>query len=103
MARNSEPLTCSLTAGECTRTVPSFDSRKINELPLSAWKALYPLPYESPVRREATKNDLDPMVVAGLIRQEGADLTARQLAVFLICYIEEGPHTVRGAHFEFAA
>jgi DNA-binding MarR family transcriptional regulator len=31
-----------------------------------------------------------------LIRQEGADLTARQFAVFLICYVEEGPHTVRG-------
>lgn len=50
--------------------VPSFDSRKITELPLTAWKALYPLPYESPVRRESQKNDLDPMVVAGLIRQE---------------------------------
>jgi DNA-binding MarR family transcriptional regulator len=23
-------------------------------------------------------------------------LTARQLAVFLICYLEDGPHTVRG-------
>jgi DNA-binding MarR family transcriptional regulator len=34
--------------------------------------------------------------LAALIRQEGADLTARQFAVFLICYVEEGPHTVRG-------
>ena len=50
--------------------VPSFDSRKSNELPLNAWKALYPLPYEIPLRRESIKNDLDPMVVAGLIRQE---------------------------------
>ena len=50
--------------------VPSFDSRKSNELPLNAWRALYPLPYEEPVRREALKNGLDPMVVAGLIRQE---------------------------------
>ena len=49
---------------------PSFDSRKFNELPLGAWKALYPLPYEAQLRREAEKNGLDPMIVAGLIRQE---------------------------------
>ncbi len=30
--------------------VPSFDSRKSSELPLNTWKALYPLPYESPIR-----------------------------------------------------
>jgi DNA-binding MarR family transcriptional regulator len=34
--------------------------------------------------------------LVSLIRREGADLTARQFAVFLICYVEEGPHTVRG-------
>jgi len=50
--------------------IPSFDSRKFDELPLSAWKALYPLPYEAQLRREAEKNGLDPMIVAGLIRQE---------------------------------
>jgi soluble lytic murein transglycosylase len=50
--------------------VPSFDSRKFSDLPLSAWKILYPLPYEAQLRREAEKNGLDPMLVAGLIRQE---------------------------------
>jgi soluble lytic murein transglycosylase len=67
--------------------VPSFDSRKINELPLSVWKALYPLPYESPLRRESSKNDLDPMVVAGLIRQEStfqADIVSHANAVGLM-------------------
>jgi DNA-binding MarR family transcriptional regulator len=34
--------------------------------------------------------------VVSLVRKEGPDLTARQLAVLLICYLEEGPHTVRG-------
>jgi DNA-binding MarR family transcriptional regulator len=34
--------------------------------------------------------------VIGLVRRDGPDLSARQLAVFLICYLEEGPHTVRG-------
>ena len=50
--------------------VPSFDSRNFSEIPLRVWKALYPLPYESPLRKESGKNDLDPAVVAGLIRQE---------------------------------
>lgn len=35
-------------------------------------------------------------VVVGLVQRDGPDLSARQLAVFLICYLEEGPHTVRG-------
>lgn len=34
--------------------------------------------------------------VVNLVRREGPDLTARQLAVMLICYLEDGPHTVRG-------
>ena len=34
--------------------------------------------------------------VVSLVRREGPDLTARQLAVLLISYLEEGPHTVRG-------
>jgi len=50
--------------------VPNFDSRKISDVPVAAWKALYPLPYEAALRREAAKNDFDPMFAAGLIRQE---------------------------------
>jgi soluble lytic murein transglycosylase len=50
--------------------VPSFDSRKFNEVPLQAWRALYPLPYEAQLRRESARNGIDPMIVAGLIRQE---------------------------------
>lgn len=34
--------------------------------------------------------------ILGLIRREDRDLTARQLAAFLICYHESGPQTVRG-------
>jgi soluble lytic murein transglycosylase len=67
--------------------VPSFDSRKTTELPLSVWKALYPLPYETSLRRESTKNELDPMIVAGLIRQEStfqADIVSHANAVGLM-------------------
>jgi len=31
-----------------------------------------------------------------LVRRDGADLSARQLAVLLTCYLQDGAHTVRG-------
>ena len=50
--------------------VPNFESRKIEDLPIGVWKVLYPLPYESVIRREAAKNNFDPLLAAGLMRQE---------------------------------
>ncbi|MEQ1473006.1 MAG: tetratricopeptide repeat protein, partial [Candidatus Acidiferrum sp.] len=50
--------------------VPSFESRKISDVPTAVWKTLYPLPYETALRREAARNNFDPMFAAGLIRQE---------------------------------
>jgi DNA-binding MarR family transcriptional regulator len=34
--------------------------------------------------------------VVALVRRDGPDLSARQLGVFLTCYLHDGPHTVRG-------
>src|SRR3982751_5284652 len=34
--------------------------------------------------------------VVALVRRDGADLSARQLGVFLTCYLHDGAHTVRG-------
>lgn len=34
--------------------------------------------------------------ILALVRQDGRDLTARQLGLFLTVYMREGPHTVRG-------
>jgi soluble lytic murein transglycosylase len=67
--------------------VPNFDSRKFGDIPVSAWKALYPLPYEAALRREAAKNDFDPMFAAGLIRQEStfqADAVSHKNAIGLM-------------------
>ena len=50
--------------------VPASEARKKDDVALPAWKALYPLPYEAALRRQSAKNGLDPMFVAGLIRQE---------------------------------
>src|SRR5690348_601630 len=44
---------------------------------------------------DAQVNLLRDTVVA-LVRRDGADLSARQLGVFLTCYLNEGAHTVRG-------
>lgn len=67
--------------------VPSFDSRHISDVPLNVWKALYPLPYEAALRREAARNDIDPMLAAGLIRQEStfqADAVSHAHAIGLM-------------------
>jgi DNA-binding MarR family transcriptional regulator len=42
--------------------------------------------------------------IVGMVRLDDADLTLRQLGVFLRCYLDEGNHTVRGlaAHLSVA-
>ncbi|KXV11908.1 MarR family transcriptional regulator [Gluconobacter oxydans] len=38
--------------------------------------------------------------IVSMVRRDGPDLSARQLAVFLICYLRDGAHTVRGLALE---
>ena len=67
--------------------VPSFDARKLDDLPVRVWKVLYPLPYENVIRREAARNNFDPMLAAGLMRQEStfqADALSPQNAIGLM-------------------
>ena len=66
---------------------PQLEARRVPEIPVEAWRAAFPLPYESSVRSEAARNQLDPMLVAGLIRQESAfesNATSRVGAVGLM-------------------
>lgn len=50
----------------------------------------------------ASPSSADQMVgilretVVALVRRDGPDLSARQLGVFLTCYLQDGGHTVRG-------
>ena len=67
--------------------VPNFDARKLNEVPASVWKVLFPFPYEATIRREAARNNFDPMFAAGLIRQEStfqADAVSHANAIGLM-------------------
>ena len=69
------------------QAVASFDSRKFSEVPANVWKVLFPLPYEAQLRREAERNDFDPMFAAGLIRQEStfqADVVSHANAIGLM-------------------
>jgi DNA-binding MarR family transcriptional regulator len=40
--------------------------------------------------------DVLRQTIVALVRRDGPDLTARQLSVFLICYLESEAQTVRG-------
>jgi len=51
---------------------PQLEARRISDIPNDAWRAAFPLPFELNLRSEAARNQLDPMLVAGLIRQESA-------------------------------
>ncbi len=50
----------------------------------------------------ATNQSTDQLVgilrdtIVSLVRRDGPDLSARQLGVFLTCYLQDGAHTVRG-------
>ena len=54
------------------QAIPQLEARRIADIPNDAWRAAFPLPYEPNVRSAAARNQIDPMLVAGLIRQESA-------------------------------
>ena len=52
------------------RALPGATSASIQSIPLAYWHILFPEPYWSIIKTESAKNDLDPYLVASLIRQE---------------------------------
>ena len=51
---------------------PELESRRLAEVPHEVWMLSFPMPYAQPIRSAARRMRLDPMLVAGLIRQESA-------------------------------
>jgi peptidoglycan lytic transglycosylase len=51
-------------------SVPSYFAVDIPTLPRAYWEALFPRPYWSELKRFSVANELDPYLVASLIRQE---------------------------------
>ena len=52
------------------RTVPNYFAVDVPALPRSYWEALFPKAYWTDLKRYSTANDLDPYLVASLVRQE---------------------------------
>jgi soluble lytic murein transglycosylase len=52
------------------RALPGAASASIESIPLPYWRILFPEPYWSIIKTESAKNNLDPYLVASLIRQE---------------------------------
>ena len=51
---------------------PQLETRPFDDVPREVWLAAYPLPYEDSIRKWSAKAGVDPLLVAGLIRQESA-------------------------------
>ncbi len=52
------------------RAVPTYYSLDVQALPRFYWEALFPRPYWTDLTKFSSRNQLDPYVVASLIRQE---------------------------------
>ncbi|MDR3722595.1 MAG: transglycosylase SLT domain-containing protein [Candidatus Acidoferrales bacterium] len=51
---------------------PQLESQLFSDVPRDVWRVAYALPFEASIRRWSAKAGVDPMLVAGLIRQESA-------------------------------
>ncbi|MBV9610098.1 MAG: transglycosylase SLT domain-containing protein, partial [Acidobacteria bacterium] len=52
------------------RVVPQYFAMDTDDLPRPVWEALFPKPYWDDLKRHSDSNQLDPFLVAALIRQE---------------------------------
>jgi soluble lytic murein transglycosylase len=52
------------------RALPYASAAPIQAIPLAYWRILFPEPYWDTIKAESAKNNLDPYLVASLIRQE---------------------------------
>lgn len=52
------------------RGLPYAGTASIQSIPLAYWRILYPEPWWDTIKAESAKNNLDPYLVASLIRQE---------------------------------
>lgn len=52
------------------RAVPGYFSAEISQIPRPVWQGLFPRPFWDDLRKDSQSNQLDPYLVASLIRQE---------------------------------
>jgi soluble lytic murein transglycosylase len=51
---------------------PQLDARPFDQVPRDVWMAAYPLPFSGSIKQWSVHAGIDPMLTAGLIRQESA-------------------------------
>ena len=52
------------------RAYPDYGQALVSEMPKGAWDVFYPLGWWSNIKEEAKRNNIDPYLIVGLIRQE---------------------------------
>jgi soluble lytic murein transglycosylase len=74
-----EAAQAAVDAGHCGAAIvtvrqifPQLEAHPLPEVPRPVWLAAYALPFQSSIRRWSENAAVDPMLVAGLIRQESA-------------------------------
>jgi soluble lytic murein transglycosylase len=74
-----EAAQAAVDAGHCGAAIvtvrqifPQLEAHPLPEVPRPVWLAAYAMPFQSSIRRWADSAAIDPMLVAGLIRQESA-------------------------------
>jgi soluble lytic murein transglycosylase len=74
-----EAAQAAVNAGHCgaafatvRQLYPQLESRPFEDVPREAWQAAFPLPFEASIRQWSAHAGVDPMLTAGLIRQESA-------------------------------
>jgi peptidoglycan lytic transglycosylase len=78
------------------RLFPQLDGQPFSDVPHDVWTTAYALPYKDLIHRWSARNALDPMLVAGLIRQESAfQMNARSVSNAL-GLMQLLPSTARG-------
>jgi soluble lytic murein transglycosylase len=74
-----EAAQAAVDAGHCGAAIvavrqifPQLEAHPLLEVPRPVWLAAYALPFQSSIRKWSVNAAIDPMLVAGLIRQESA-------------------------------
>jgi soluble lytic murein transglycosylase len=74
---------------------PQLDARPFGEVPHDVWLAAYPMPFGSSIRQWSAHAGIDPMLTAGLIRQESAFSPEAQSSKNAIGLMQLLPKTAR--------
>jgi soluble lytic murein transglycosylase len=75
--------------------VPDLESRPIDTVPTTIWRIVYPLPYKPLINQYATHYDIDPMLLASLIRQESGFQPDAVSGAGAVGLSQLMPHTAR--------